>query len=211
MRFAKYAPVLSVLVLASVAALHVVLVPSGLVPAFETGSVNLFDPDSCTRLLRVAQLHATGRWYDPTLAAINAPFGLELHWTRPLDVLLLAGVATGLEIWVSPKCLLLLPVPLMTLALPWVRTGGDAPRVAMGALLFVLPGLPADAKSLECAGNDYIFGRNVVSRTLTLRMDEKTLVQEPDGRPCDRRAAAPTTGRPTAPAIAMFKGLCHET
>lgn len=123
-------------------------------------------------------------------------------------------------------------------------------RVAMGALLIVLPGMPADAKSLECAGNDYIFGRNVVSRTLTLRMDEKTLVQELNGRPCDRGAAgpavacfaeymvagtltlarvsydravgravlyaypkagAPTTGRPTVPAIAMFKGLCHET
>jgi hypothetical protein len=124
-------------------------------------------------------------------------------------------------------------------------------RVAVGALLIILPGRPADARSLECAGNDYIFGRNVVSRTLTLRMDEKTLVQELDGRPCDRgaaepaaaacfaeytiagtltlarvsydraagravlyaypKAAAPATGRPTVPAIAMFKGLCHET
>jgi hypothetical protein len=222
MRFAKYAPVPGVLILASVAALHAALVLSGLVPAFEAGTVNLFDPDSYTRLLRVAQLHATGRWYDATLAAINAPFGLELHWTRPLDVLLLAGagllgialpfpaalewsglllapvlhgvaalllwygskpllgvperalavllflaqrsltadfvtgfadhhalvmsltlgqlvavvngrlllagIAAGLGIWVSPECLLLLPVPLMTLALLWVRTGGDEPR-----------------------------------------------------------------------------------
>lgn len=217
MRFAE-----SVLVLASVAALHTVLVLAGVVPAFEAGHVNLFDPDSYTRLLRVAQLHATGRWYDPTLAAVNAPFGLELHWTRPLDGLLLAGawlagvalpfpaalewsglllapvlhgvaalllwfgakpllglperalavllfvaqrslttdfvtgfadhhalvvtlalgqlvavvqgrlllagIAAGLGIWVSPECLLLLPVPLMTLALLWVRTGGDEPR-----------------------------------------------------------------------------------
>ncbi|WP_448192217.1 hypothetical protein [Azospirillum sp. sgz301742] len=89
-----------------------------------------------------------------------------------------------------------------------------------------------------------------MSRTLTLRMDDKTLVQELDGRPCDRGAAgpaaatclaeytiagtltlarvsydraagravlyaypktaAPTAGRPAVPAIAMFKGLCHE-
>ncbi|WP_448192220.1 hypothetical protein [Azospirillum sp. sgz301742] len=222
MRFLKSALVPGVLVLASIAALHAALVLSGVVPAFEAGTVNLFDPDSYTRVLRVAQLHATGRWYDATLAAVNAPLGLELHWTRPLDVLLLAGagllgvalpfpaalewsgllmapvlhgvaalllwfgsrpllglperilavllfvaqrsltgdfvtgfadhhalvmvlalgqlvafvngrlvltgIAAGLGIWVSPECLLLLPVPLMTLALLWVRTGGDEPR-----------------------------------------------------------------------------------
>ena len=124
-------------------------------------------------------------------------------------------------------------------------------RAALGALLIALPGLPAQAMSLECAGNDYIFGRNVVSRTLTLRTDDKRRVQELDGRPCDSsgtppaspacfaeymiggtptlarvtydsaaqrtvlyaypKATAPTPGRPPVPAIAMFKGLCHET
>ncbi|PWC38805.1 hypothetical protein [Azospirillum sp. TSO22-1] len=88
MRFAE-----TLLILAGIAALHAALVLTGVVPALEGGQVNLFDPDSYTRLLRVAQLHATGRWYDPVLTALNAPAGLELHWTRPLDALMLVLAA----------------------------------------------------------------------------------------------------------------------
>ncbi|WP_431858442.1 hypothetical protein [Azospirillum sp.] len=62
---------------------------------------------------------------------------------------------------------------------------------AAGALLVAQPALPAGAASLECLGNDYIFGRNVVSRTLSLRTDDKRRVQELDGRPCDQAAALP--------------------
>jgi hypothetical protein len=70
--------------------------------------------------------------------------------------------------------------------------GGVTPRVAVAAaLLTALTAVPAGATSLECLGTDYIFGRNVVSRTLTLRTDDKRRVQELDGRPCDQAAALP--------------------
>ena len=55
------------------------------------GTGNLLkDVDSITRLLRVEQLYTTGRWYDNTLIWFAAPDGDELHWTRPLDVIILA-------------------------------------------------------------------------------------------------------------------------
>ncbi|MCH9052273.1 MAG: hypothetical protein IIA72_14525 [Proteobacteria bacterium] len=51
----------------------------------------LLGTDGYMRLVRVAGLHETGAWYDATVARANAPYGDVLHWTRPLDVLLLAG------------------------------------------------------------------------------------------------------------------------
>ena len=51
----------------------------------------LKDPDCYMRLNRVVQLHESGKWYDAIYARSNAPFGENLHWTRPLDSLLFAG------------------------------------------------------------------------------------------------------------------------
>jgi hypothetical protein len=51
----------------------------------------LLGTDGYMRLVRVAGLHDTGAWYDVTVARANAPYGDVLHWTRPLDVVLLAG------------------------------------------------------------------------------------------------------------------------
>ncbi len=48
------------------------------------------DPDVWMRLARVWQWHDGGGWYDRMLPRLNAPYGLENHWTRPLDMLLLA-------------------------------------------------------------------------------------------------------------------------
>ncbi len=48
------------------------------------------DPDVWLRLVRVWQWHDGGGWYDRVITRMNAPYGLENHWTRPLDVLLLA-------------------------------------------------------------------------------------------------------------------------
>ena len=36
-------------------------------------------------------LAQTGNWYDGSLPRSNWPYGEALHWTRPLDVVLLAG------------------------------------------------------------------------------------------------------------------------
>ncbi|MCZ6587369.1 MAG: hypothetical protein O7B24_05425 [Alphaproteobacteria bacterium] len=82
----------------------------------------LFDSDAYMRLLRVVDLHAHGRWYDAQSLRTNAPFGETLHWTRPLDTILLAGALLGsavtdfrdaLEVWgkyISPVMLLLVVV-----------------------------------------------------------------------------------------------------
>ncbi len=54
-------------------------------------SGQLADPDCYTWLVRAAQLHETRQWFDATLYRVDPPYGLEQHWTRPLDVLLLVG------------------------------------------------------------------------------------------------------------------------
>lgn len=51
----------------------------------------LVDTDAYMRLVRVEQLAETGDWYDSVIHRSNYPYGEELHWTRPLDVMLLAG------------------------------------------------------------------------------------------------------------------------
>ena len=50
----------------------------------------LADGDGYSRLLRVERLVETGAWFDSSLPRAGAPFGVSLHWTRPLDVLLIA-------------------------------------------------------------------------------------------------------------------------
>jgi hypothetical protein len=47
--------------------------------------------DSYMRLLRVSHLYETGDWFDNVIPRSNAPYGETLHWTRPADLLFLAG------------------------------------------------------------------------------------------------------------------------
>jgi hypothetical protein len=47
------------------------------------------DTDSYARLIRVRELWAGAGWTNPVTPSLNAPEGLFLHWTRPLDVLIL--------------------------------------------------------------------------------------------------------------------------
>jgi hypothetical protein len=54
-------------------------VPAGILP----------DTDSYARLIRVRDLWEGAAWTDPVTPSFNAPEGLFLHWTRPLDVLIL--------------------------------------------------------------------------------------------------------------------------
>jgi hypothetical protein len=60
------------------------------------------------RLVRVAELAESGAWYSSRMPRSNTPYGEELHWTRPFDVLLLAGGSAfglgggldfGLRLW----------------------------------------------------------------------------------------------------------------
>jgi len=48
-------------------------------------------PDEYMRLVRVAELRDGGGWYDSVIERGNAPYGDTLHWTRPMDVLILSG------------------------------------------------------------------------------------------------------------------------
>ncbi|MHC4951293.1 MAG: hypothetical protein ACYTEU_09975 [Planctomycetota bacterium] len=51
----------------------------------------LVDCDCYMHLIRASDLYNHGQWYDPVWIKSNAPFGEPLHWSRPFDVLLLAG------------------------------------------------------------------------------------------------------------------------
>ena len=59
---------------------------------------SLVDPDAFMRLIKIESwLHnwdsARGGWYGVLIARDNAPYGLVLHWTRLLDLLILLGAA----------------------------------------------------------------------------------------------------------------------
>ncbi|MEM7123604.1 MAG: hypothetical protein AAF563_20180, partial [Pseudomonadota bacterium] len=56
----------------------------------------LADSDCYVRLMRITRLVETGAWYDGFEPLLNAPDGLVMHWTRPFDVLMLAGTLPGM-------------------------------------------------------------------------------------------------------------------
>ncbi|WP_424136013.1 hypothetical protein [Roseomonas chloroacetimidivorans] len=47
------------------------------------------DTDSYVRVMRIDELWRSGAWYAEVTPRLNAPEGLSLHWTRPLDILAL--------------------------------------------------------------------------------------------------------------------------
>ncbi len=51
----------------------------------------LVDPDGYMRLVRVRLLAEGHGWFDASVPRSNWPFGEIHHWSRPLDVLILAG------------------------------------------------------------------------------------------------------------------------
>jgi len=61
---------------------------NGHTPVLDGG---LVDTDDYMRLVRVEYLWRTGAWFDAVIPRIGPPHGLALHWTRPMDILLLAG------------------------------------------------------------------------------------------------------------------------
>jgi len=56
----------------------------------------IMDTDPYMRLVRVEKLYESGNWYDSTISRSNAPYGETLHWSRPLDIILI-GLAMGLQ------------------------------------------------------------------------------------------------------------------
>ncbi|MDY0870775.1 hypothetical protein [Dongia rigui] len=92
-------------------ALHVTLArQSGLL-----ASGGLQDTDAYMRLIRIQELWQSGDWYETLTSSLGAPGKLSLHWTRPLDLLILLPAlllnVAGLPIeraiywvgfWISP-------------------------------------------------------------------------------------------------------------
>lgn len=120
-RTRSFAVITAVLIVLTV---YLVAMLQGRAPDF--GGNNWYvnwDTDSYSRIMRVLQWHETGRWYETHAAYFNAPFGMEMHWTRPLDVLLYAGAWVGgqfadfrsaLEVWAMVLC-----GPIFQLLLVW--------------------------------------------------------------------------------------------
>ena len=76
-------------------------------PGGALATASLLDTDSYTRLLRVIQLWQGGGWFDNVVYRLGAPEGMPLHWTRPLDLLIMGpaallrgfGLADGPALW----------------------------------------------------------------------------------------------------------------
>ena len=80
------------LAVAAVVAWQAIALSLGLTPALQG---RLLDVDGYTHLVRAQELAAGGGWYDVTIDRSNAPFGTPMHWTRPFDLVLLAGAFVG--------------------------------------------------------------------------------------------------------------------
>ncbi len=110
----------------------------------------LADSDGYERLNRVLKLAADGAWYDSRWPLSNAPFGQVLHWTRPLDLMLLLGgwmgaaflpFETALYGWgvaISPVLALLLVPVLSWGTRPYLS---DRAFLALGVFLALQGGL----------------------------------------------------------------------
>ncbi len=62
----------------------------------------LTGPDEYMHLVRVAELRDGFGWYDSVMERSNAPYGSTMHWTRPMDLLILGG-AYALSPFMSAK------------------------------------------------------------------------------------------------------------
>ncbi|MBM3492278.1 MAG: hypothetical protein FJX68_17930 [Alphaproteobacteria bacterium] len=147
----------------------------------------LFDADAYMRLMRVQQLHDTGAWYDSLFRRSNAPFGEVLHWTRPFDVLLLAGglaltplweFPTALHVWgvlVSPLLLLTAIPALYWAAQPLLPAGA---RLHLALMYLFQLGIAADF----AAGRADHHGLIALSHILLLGIGLRLVAGPPDGR-----------------------------
>lgn len=68
------------------AVLHAMLGKTVAAPVFDG---QLLGPDGYMRLVRIDELLSGTGWYESLIARSNAPYGDALHWTRPMDVIIL--------------------------------------------------------------------------------------------------------------------------
>lgn len=65
-------------------------------------NLSLVDTDSYTRMLRVLQLWHGDGWYQTRLPQLSAPEGLDMHWSRPLDLMIIAPALPALLMGQDP-------------------------------------------------------------------------------------------------------------
>ena len=119
----------------------------------------LADPDCYLRLNRVLNLYEGGGWYQTTFFRSNAPYGEILHWTRPFDILLLAGALpatvfvdfrTALFWWgviISPVLLVAMLMAMLWAARPLLSKQGP---FLLGILLFFQTGVMTYCQPGRC-------------------------------------------------------------
>ena len=103
------------------------------------------DTDDYTRLLRVRELVQERAWFDATEERANWPHGDTLHWTRPMDLALLAAVAaaspfTDLEGGLRFAATVVPPLLLLGILLAgtWVAAPLGDPRLAWAVPVVLL-------------------------------------------------------------------------
>ncbi len=157
-------------------AFHVLTWTLGATPAVEG---RFMDTDSYMRLVRVTRLYENWAWFDGGIPRGNAPYGMALHWTRPFDVLLLAGALPltpliGFEralsataTWVSPLLHLGALLALIWAVAPLL---GPWRRLLAVAALFVQIGVPAYALASRADHHMLILLVFVIAFGLNLRL-----------------------------------------
>ncbi len=85
------------------------------------------DTDNFTRLAKLRQFWSQGGWFDPMQHRINPPQGHSTHWTKPLDILLLAGAlpltpVIGFERALNIWAVMIAPISyvLLVYLAPWM-------------------------------------------------------------------------------------------
>jgi len=82
------------LAVAVVFSMAVIIVPTFFTPEAQLSTGDwFFGGDTYMRVVRVREWLAAGDWYQNVSARSNAPYGETLHWTRPLDMMLVALAA----------------------------------------------------------------------------------------------------------------------
>lgn len=157
-------------------AFHALTWTFGATPAVEG---RFMDTDSYMRLVRVTRLYQSGAWFDGGIPRGNAPYGMALHWTRPFDVLLLAGALplapligfdralSATATWISPLLHLGALLALFWAVAPLL---GAWRRLLAVAALFVQIGVPAYALAGRADHHMLILLVFIVAFGLTLRV-----------------------------------------
>ncbi len=115
----------------------------------------LIESDNYMRLVRVTHLVESRGWYDNSIPRSNAPYGEVLHWTRPLDVIILGATAPMLAFLPFDKALHLAAVVLpplflllICIAVAWATMPLAGERFRFYAMITVLAQLGVVGYSL---------------------------------------------------------------